>query len=325
MIVPRYWAEARRQQRTHKRQVTVRRFGWSNSSEAEAQQQAEQRAADALQKILAGENVRRFEPRVAYNGAEGVPIREEIVAEHGLTIITRNSYGALCLNSPDVLFADVDFERRPVYRSGCVLFIVLALISIAIAWNQKSGRLALGLIAASVFAAIMLPSLVQSLLIACRGGAQKIALKNIHQFVATHPDWKLRVYRTPAGYRVLVLHRPFSPDEPEVADFFRALDADPVYVKMCQRQKCFRARVSPKPWRIGVAHHVKPRPGLWPVRPEAMPARRKWISDYEDKARSFASCRLEEEFGNGTTHESVRPVLELHDELCRAQSGLTIA
>src|SRR6185503_20645092 len=33
MIVPQYWAEARRRHRDIKRQITVRRFGWSDVSE----------------------------------------------------------------------------------------------------------------------------------------------------------------------------------------------------------------------------------------------------------------------------------------------------
>ncbi|MEQ1893799.1 MAG: hypothetical protein ABL998_14750, partial [Planctomycetota bacterium] len=34
--------------------------------------------------------------------AEGVPIREEIVSEHDAAVITRNGYGARCLNTPNV-------------------------------------------------------------------------------------------------------------------------------------------------------------------------------------------------------------------------------
>ena len=37
MIVPQYWAEARRRHRDSKRQITVRRFGWSDVSERDAQ------------------------------------------------------------------------------------------------------------------------------------------------------------------------------------------------------------------------------------------------------------------------------------------------
>ncbi|NDF01697.1 MAG: hypothetical protein EB034_26050, partial [Verrucomicrobia bacterium] len=100
MNIPRFWAEARAQHRERGKQVTVRRFGWSATSESEAQANAQARADEALERLLAGEKLDRREPKVAYNGAEGVPIREEIIAEHGTDVITRNSYGALCLNTP---------------------------------------------------------------------------------------------------------------------------------------------------------------------------------------------------------------------------------
>src|SRR5688572_28381771 len=113
MIVPQFWAEARAQHRKKDRQVTIRRFGWSDASQAEAQANADARAAEALARVLAGEDLLRREPKIPYNGAAGVPIREEIVARHGEDVITRNSYGARCLNTPDVLFADVDFPTEP--------------------------------------------------------------------------------------------------------------------------------------------------------------------------------------------------------------------
>ena len=100
MIIPNFWAETRKQHRDAKRQVTIRRFGWSDVSEEEARSMAEARAAEALHKVLAGEKLGRREPKVAYNGASGVPIREEVLARHGEEVITRNSYGAHCLNSP---------------------------------------------------------------------------------------------------------------------------------------------------------------------------------------------------------------------------------
>ena len=41
--------------------------------------------------------------------AQSVVEVREIVSRHGETVITRNSYGALCLNTPNALFADVDY------------------------------------------------------------------------------------------------------------------------------------------------------------------------------------------------------------------------
>lgn len=65
MNIPRFWAEARAQHRERGKQVTVRRFGWSATSEVEAQANADARAAEALRRILAGETLLRREPKVA--------------------------------------------------------------------------------------------------------------------------------------------------------------------------------------------------------------------------------------------------------------------
>ncbi len=113
MIVPQYWGEAKSQKRIKGRQVTVKRFGWSDLSEAEARLNAQQLADEAHAVIESGKRIERSEPKIPYNGADGVPIREEIVHRFEETIITRNSYGALCLNTPDVLFADVDYDSSP--------------------------------------------------------------------------------------------------------------------------------------------------------------------------------------------------------------------
>jgi hypothetical protein len=45
------------------------------------------------------------------------------------------------------------------------------------------------------------------------GGAERLARARVEAFVKRHPDWHLRLYRTPAGLRVLVLHRTFAPGE----------------------------------------------------------------------------------------------------------------
>lgn len=109
MLIPSYWAEASVKARRENRQMTIRRFGWSELNQEEAQHHAESRAQEALERLMAGEKLERREPKVAYNGAQGVPIREEVLSRHSDAVITRNLYGARCLNTPNVLFADIDF------------------------------------------------------------------------------------------------------------------------------------------------------------------------------------------------------------------------
>lgn len=324
MNIPRHWAEARSQHREKGRQITVRRFGWSAASHAEAERMAQERVAEALQKILGGAKLARFEPKVAYNGADGVPIREEIVAEHGDSVITRNSYGALCLNTPDVLFADMDFEARAEGKYGCLL--ILALVAGAILGARVTDSVAVG-IAGMIGGCLLAPWWLAKGLPwwrRRRGGPDRQAQHRITDFMAAHPTWRLRVYRTPAGLRVLAMHRTFAPGEPEVAAFFEALNCDPVYVRMCERQQCFRARVSPKPWRIGVGP-IRPRTGVWPLAAYALPAREAWVRQYQAKSAEFGSCRFLTELGNGTPHDKARAVQELHDRLCRADTELPIA
>ncbi len=325
MIISKFWAEGRVQHKEKGRQVTVRRLGWSQSSEAEAQSNADTRAKEALQRILTGEKLARLEKRVPYNGAEGVPICEEVVAEHGETIITRNSYGARCLNTPDVLFADIDFQTEPRESVSCALTLVLLICAAVGSWKLGSLFWFIPLGLGGVVAGICLANGLHKLYLKLNGGAENMANNRINSFIAAHPDWRLRIYRTPAGLRVLAAHRTFAPNAPEVALLFNSLKVDPVYVKMCRRQQCFRARVSPKPWRIGVATHMKPNSGRWPPQPESMTARRAWIEAYEQKSTGFAACRFEREAGKGVMNRDVDKVTALHDQLCCALSGLPIA
>jgi hypothetical protein len=325
MIVPQFWAEGRAQFREKKKSVTVRRFGWSDASEAEAQANADARAQEALRRVLSGEKLRRREPKIPYNGADGMPIREEIVARHGDTIITRNSYGARCLNTPDVLFADVDFETGSTEPFSCIFIAVAFIAAITLGIRLHYKLLAFGLGIAAIFLSHFIAAAFHRIRQRTKGDPLIAARERIRGFLAKHPDWSLRIYRTPAGLRVLAMHSTFSPRDPAVAEFFRALGTDRVYVRMCTNQHCFRARVSAKPWRIGIPDHMRPRPGVWPVNPERLPLRTAWLEKYDAAAKAFAACALLETLGSGAMHPKARAVQELHDNLSRATAGLPMA
>jgi hypothetical protein len=323
MIVPQFWAEARLGDRIAGRQVTVRRWGWSDESQEAARRHAESRALEAIDRIRAGEHLRRRERKVAYNGADGLPIREEIIARHGDTVVTRNVYGALCLNTPNVLFADIDFPPR--LHGSVLLFLLVPLVSaglLAFSWKAAFASFVLMLWAvSSVFSwldrrARQTGNVYEAL--------QREALARVERFIDRRPEWEARVYRTPAGLRVLATHRTFNTDGPEVEECFRELGVDPLYARMCHNQKCFRARVSPKPWRVGI-DRLRPRPGTWPVGPEWLPGRAEWVAEYEAASEGFAACRYLTTFGTGGMHPTARAVVDLHDALSRATSELPLA
>ncbi|RDZ27745.1 hypothetical protein [Lysobacter silvisoli] len=325
MIVPAYWAEARLQHRSHRRQVTVRRFGWSDSSLADAQAHADARVQEALQRILAGEPLPRREHRVGYGGSEGLPIREEIVERHGDAVITRNSYGALCLNTPDVLFADVDFDAEPGGALSWRGLLAVLVAAIAVGVWKGSFALFLGVLVATVVIATMVVRRLRRRAYQAQGGPEARARARIDAFIAARPDWRLRLYRTPAGFRLMALHRTFAPREAEAAEAFRALGADGRYAAMCVAQNCFRARVSPKPWRIGIARKIVPPTAAWSQEQAQLPARLAWLVDYAQAALGYASCRYVADFGDAPLDPKAEALRELHDLLCRADEALPIA
>jgi hypothetical protein len=94
---------------------------------------------------------------------------------------------------------------------------------------------------------------------------------------------------------------------------------------MCRNQHCFRARLTAKPWWMGIGAHMRPRPGVWPVRPEQMEKRRAWVRAYEAKAVDYAACRFVEAVGSQTLDPKADKVRALHDRLSQALSGREIA
>ena len=318
MIVPQFWAEGKIRDRIRDHQVTVRRFGWSDISQADAQQHANSRVRDAFDRLRSGETIGKTEPKVPYNGADGVPIREEILSRHGELIVTRNIYGARCLNTPDVLFADVDSGEPFPWRLMCVLWGLVTVLGVSAGLALRSKEwVVIGLVCAIPLASF-LAAVWRRTYILINGGLERLTRRRIESFIEVHPDWHLRLYRTPAGFRLLALHQTFQPRSPVVSEFFAAVSADPVYVRMCIAQNCFRARVSPKPWRIGIESHLKPRPGVWPINPERLPDRISWVTAYEQAAQRYAACRLISELGNSTIDPTAHSAMILHDALCQA-------
>ncbi|RIX84757.1 hypothetical protein [Acidovorax cavernicola] len=326
MIVPKFWAEGRIQERVAGDQVTVRRFGWSDDSPLAAQAHADQRTREAFDRVVRGEKLERREPKRAYNGADGVPIREEIVERQGDSVITRNGYGARCLNTPDVLFVDVDFEEGP---NGSPLFSVIgaALIGAIVAAYAVKSWIAVLVTFVAVLAFGLWRIRVDKVKVAPAPKDPLQAVRGrIERFIHQHPDWHLRLYRTPAGLRVLAMHDVFAPSDPAVVDAFQVLGADKVYARMCRNQNCFRARLSAKPWRVGIGEHLRPRPGVWPVSPDRLPARDAWVARYESAAKGYAACEYLESVGNTMkVHLNALAVQELHDERAGATSGFPLA
>ncbi len=81
---------------------------------------------------------------------------------------------------------------------------------------------------------------------------------------------------------------------------------------MTRTQECFRARLTPKPWRCG---SVNP-PNQYPwADSRAEQSYRDWERRYEKAAGKYRVCDLVETCGTAAHHDEIAAVLALHDEV----------
>jgi hypothetical protein len=299
MKVARYWARAEavgRDRRGHS--FDLLKYGWSDRSMAEAEQRARRGVEDLAARLGSGEG---FPDHYGYG--EGSPLREEVVRTHGTSgaddeaVITRNSYGALVLNAARVLFVDIDLpggKGSSPTGGGLVGFF---------------GKLFGSKAAAASPAAGPEPALTPE---------EEVALERVRAWTQRNRDWNFRVYRTAAGLRLLATHAPFDPKDRETQTAMEALGADPLYVRLCRAQECFRARLTPKPWRVGMRPPAMRFPYADRSQQEAMTA---WLSQYDRSRSQAATCRLLRTLGSGETTNAVAGIVRLHDEEARVAHG----
>lgn len=216
-------------------------------------------------------------------GYQERPIREEIVREFSPeNIVTRNRYGALVLNSEKLVFIDVDANEifsEPKFRFLGIPF----------------------------------------------GGGKPLTdpeiLDRIRK-VAARPEYReltIRVYKTCAGYRLLLPRGGFEPGSERMEKLMADFNSDALYAQLCCTQHCYRARLTPKPYRIGQSG-IK---AVWPTTPEHELRLNRWLERYREKSENFATCHYLESLG--PCIGKLDPVVEYHDEITRSATGLPLA
>ncbi|MCP3982745.1 MAG: hypothetical protein GY723_00055 [bacterium] len=151
-------------------------------------------------------------------------------------------------------------------------------------------------------------------------GQDEPILARIDAYTQQHPRVGLRLYRTANGFRCLATHRVYEPGSRDATELLEALGSDPLYVRLCAAQQCFRARLTPKFWRCRA-----PRPpSRYPwASAEEERAYRAWQSDYEDRIRGYSTCAWVGSFGSPRIDREVQRILDLHDRVaCNGDAPL---
>jgi hypothetical protein len=255
-------------------------FGWSDQSIEEARENAREKARKIIRRLEAGEFLE------SYGYPRGV-MREEVIERYDSedgeeAVISRNRYGALVLNASQTMFVDIDNEeniQKP--RPGFL---------------ESIRRLFKGKPA---------PEPVEDPM-------EKKKLE-IEKVLREH-DLNATMYQTRAGIRLLILNRMFDPSASETRKLLEALKSDPLYIQLTGNQKCFRARLTPKPWRIGLNNP----PAYYPWRNEREEQDFKtWLDQYIRKSEAYGICKCLGEIGMASKiHPQADFIRRLHDQYC---------
>ncbi len=264
-------------------------YGWSFESMEDAATHAQERARNLYHRHLNDEILQH-----GYGYLDGRPMREEIVqavevpagATHEQALITRNRYGSLVLNTNCVLFVDVDVPETP--SEG-----LLGKLS---GWFGKRKK----------------PEIDPRL----------ATFNQIADWRDQHPQWPFRLYGTFAGYRLLFTGKQFAPCSQEVKTIFHELGADPLYAHLTEQQECFRARLSPKPWRC----HISGPPHTYPFLTEQHAHRyRDWERLYHKRAEGYRTCDLIDGYSPEAQDSIIARIIEEHDFWSGVKTALPLA
>jgi len=147
-------------------------------------------------------------------------------------------------------------------------------------------------------------------------------LTRIREACARNSRSTFRVYKTNAGYRVLAPDLSMDPKSQSTQDFLAGFGSDPAFMKLCRIQGSFRARLTPKPWRID----CPPPPNQHPREdPSARTVFDAWLKKYESVSQAFATCKFLESIGSTRPSAETRTLVEEHDRVTRAESNLPLA
>jgi hypothetical protein len=129
------------------------------------------------------------------------------------------------------------------------------------------------------------------------------------------------LYETHNGFRAIITSSLFDPAEQVAQLLLSELQCDPLYARLCKVQGTFRARLTPKHWRLGL-----PKPFLEPHRSGFTPqVQAEWLERYAQASQDRAVCRFVAQFGSDATDPTIQQVIALHDSRTLASQALELA
>lgn len=313
MKIPRYWKQVFRHvegvsfhedhfKAKDDNSADIFAWGYSDISEKDAEVQAEARVDQIVEALASDRDENFYYPLNV--------LHEDILEELGSegeekALVTRNRYFSQILNTDKMMFVDIDVRTWDIRPAGF--------------WQRLFGK------ASQVEAR-------NKIEIEKRYNDALIKAEN---YVAGDPEAGFLVYRTYAGFRLIASHKTFDPVSEETQQIFDALGTDPLYQKLCKAQECFRARLTPKFWRLnkelGIYPSIKFRvtPSMisnWTDDHERRVRNYdEWIDSYEKQHIGNATCQFVKHIGNQKIVQELEPLINYHDQVTQSNSDKPLA
>jgi hypothetical protein len=273
-------------------------WGWSDESEDAARAHGAIRAKRSFDFLQAHPHSPPSPPD-PYLYGDGRPFRELVLEEwqDGEAVISRNRVGCDVLNTARMGFVDVDYDQVNLPAAG--------------------------------FLSLFGPKRLSR-----EARAKEVALKSLQEWLHVSSEDSFRIYETAAGLRYLLTSRTVEPESPDTRHMLNALGSDRRYIKLCEAQKCFRARLTPKPWRALSQRGQWDKAWVEPTPPalqgntypqEQFQENDPSFARYREYSAGYATCKFVGAVGSGTVLPEFEPLIALHDERTRAHSGLPLA
>lgn len=165
------------------------------------------------------------------------------------------------------------------------------------------------------------PGFFAKLFGATRESEEKKRIALLTEYLAENPGAGARIYRTRGGLRYLFTHAQQPVNDAAIA-LMQRLGSDRMYVRLCRNQKCYRARLTPKPFRIGCPRIAGHYPYATPALQEGF---NRWLEMYTRNGEGYAVCEFLSAEGSSRIHPAIAPVIAEHDRASRATMPLPLA
>jgi len=300
MNIPKYWERKDVTFDIDGEEALCTVWGYSDGDPEVARRMIEEKIPKVEEAIRLAWSARTQSVREDYYHVDA--IREQRMEEflqdgEEIAVITRNCYGAKIINCPEVMFVDIDTEEEGFWGD----------------WGHNSGCLGLFL-GSSPKEPAPRPEPSQ---------AKLDALARVKGYVDSNPGTGFRIYETTLGLRLIATNQLYEPASDEAMAIMKNLHSDELYMRLCRVQKCFRARLTPKPWRIGVNRAPWARAWGGPGSPHA--GYDNWLENYAVVSKGYQACSFMEKIGLEAPDPAIKEVVRVHDEACGADGDRPLA